>query len=228
MKSSVAFIPHLLISLLLLPGGCGGGESTTDAVVVSPDLPPSAVVDIRADVNRNGVVDLTDPTEDADEERWDDAHGAIFLANLDDDDLNCPRPTSSMSDAVLAACHDASNETLDGATDLEDLAPLKTVAWSEAPQGASGSIKLSLPVSATTDARTYVRLFRLDQGALKLFGAADRLSTDDLRKGIELRIEGRDIVRDPRSSMASTPRWCGAPRRGGWRGWEMTAPWPRC
>jgi protein-arginine deiminase len=37
------------------------------------------VIDLRGDVNRNGTVDLSDPTEDQGEDTWDSTHGALFL-----------------------------------------------------------------------------------------------------------------------------------------------------
>ena len=46
---------------------------------------PQPVVDLVVDSNRSGVLEPGDPTEDADENTWDAKHGAVFLANLDDD-----------------------------------------------------------------------------------------------------------------------------------------------
>jgi len=188
----------LVAGMLLLCPGCGdSGAPATDATDgPGTDLPPPSIVDIRADVNRNGQVDLSDPTEDADEEKWDASHGAVFLANIDDDDVSCRRPSSSISDDELAACHDASNDTLDGDADLADLAPLKTVPWPAAPDSASGMVKLALPNNPGQDPRTYVRLFRREGTTITLFKDGDALPAAALRQGVELRLEGRDIVRD--------------------------------
>src|SRR4030095_11742180 len=63
---------------------------------------PQAVVDVRADNNRNGTVDLTDATEDANETPWSSKPGAVFLANLDDDQSACP---TTGTDSALASCN---------------------------------------------------------------------------------------------------------------------------
>src|SRR5512137_608250 len=113
--------------------------------------PTRPIVDLRADVNRNGTVDLTDPTEDLNEDTWDAKHGAIFLANIDDDQSRCPK---SGTDVSLAACNDAADEVTNGPDDELDLAPLRTVPWPGAPADAVGSIAVS------EKAKPHVRLFK--------------------------------------------------------------------
>jgi protein-arginine deiminase len=147
------------------------------------------IIDLRADVNRSGAVDLADPTEDADEDVWTKDHGAIFLANIDDDLKACP--TAGQTDAQLAACHDAGDTVINGPDDLEDLARLKTVPWPMAPADASATISLAAPGA------TYVRLFKNVGGTFTVFNPATAtLSAAELQAGVELAIEGRDIVRD--------------------------------
>lgn len=175
-----------LIALLLLSAACGQNfaESfqTTQAIGPVVALP---LVDLRADVNRNGVIDVDDPTEDQDEDKWDARHGAIFLANIDDDTARCP---GSGSDAQLAACHDALDEIVNGGDDVLDLAPIKVVAWPTVPTGTSGSITIT-PAGFT-------RMFRKSGDEYALFDPAVTLSTNDLRNGLDLFIEGKDILRD--------------------------------
>ncbi len=149
------------------PGG-GGGTATT--------------IDLRADVNRNGTVDLSDPTEDANENTWDAAHGAVFLANVDDDQQKCPK---TGTDAQLAACNDATNTTVDGTDDLADLARLKTVPWPGAPSGT---------VSWTS--ATKVRMFKNSGGTFSAITSGASLSAAELQAGVEFAIEGLDIIRD--------------------------------
>jgi protein-arginine deiminase len=153
------------------------------------------IVDIRADTNRDGKVDLSDPTEDKDEETWDATHGAVFLANLDDDDLSCPKVSNNITDVALAACHDAADEALDGKDDLKDLAPLKTAPWPDAPDDAVGTLTLALP-GAKYDARNYARLFLRDGDKVSVYKQGDKLEAKALRSGIELALEGKQIVRD--------------------------------
>ena len=77
-------------------------ETGAAPVRIEPGIPP---IDLRADVNRNGVVDLDAANEDDAETTWDSTHGAIFFANLDDDSARCAsgsrpkriRPDLSMS-----------------------------------------------------------------------------------------------------------------------------------
>ena len=173
--------------------GCGGSNnnresSTQDA---SPDgvakLTP--VVDLRVDNNRNGIVELDDPSEDLDEDLWDQTHGAVFLANIDDDTLRCPK---TGSDVDLASCNDAQDDIVNGKDDLLDMARLKTVPWIDAPEGANGRLILSEPGSEK------VRLFlKGADGEFAMFDpASDEIAVKDLREGAEFAIEGKDIVRD--------------------------------
>ncbi|MGC4120335.1 MAG: protein-arginine deiminase family protein [Myxococcales bacterium] len=150
--------------------------------------PGAVIVDLRADVNRNGTVDLTDPTEDLNEDTWDATHGAIFLANIDDDQDACTW-NDYTSDAVLARCNDAYDEVINGADDLLDLARLKTVPWPGAPADAVGTIAVS-----TTNARLFVNQ---GSGSFVVFApATGRLSAAQLRAGVELAIEAKDVVRN--------------------------------
>ncbi|MFZ5468154.1 MAG: protein-arginine deiminase family protein [Myxococcota bacterium] len=172
------------ISVVGVGGGGGGGGGA--------NVP---VIDLRVDVNRNGTVDLDDPTEDADETVWSATHGAIFLANLDDDQDRCPTATTSgqaLTDAQYAGCHDASDSVVNGPDDLLDLARMWVKPWPLAPDSAVGSLELSSP------ADQHVRLFKSSGGQFTLFNPlTDNFTAAELRAGVELAIEGKDIVRDP-------------------------------
>lgn len=193
--------PRARVLCLLLPllvaGGCdpasqddGGRPGTEDPLT----LPFHPHVDLRADVNRNGTVDLDDPTEDEGEDTWSAGRGAVFLANLDDDQDACEFSLSATTpDDVLAQCHDAIDAEVNGEEDLADLARLRTVPWPDAPDHAMGLVSVEGPASRK------VRLFRkTPMGFLsqRLPGLVP-LRADELRRGVELAIEGRDIVRDP-------------------------------
>ncbi|MEN8165423.1 MAG: protein-arginine deiminase family protein, partial [Acidobacteriota bacterium] len=148
---------------------------------------PVPIIDLRADVNRNGTIDLTDPSEDQDEHTWDPDHGAIFLANIDDDESVCP---TTGTDSELAACNDAADDVVNGIDDLLDLARLVVVPWPSAPDDAGATIDLSLPGA------NFVRLFRQSGGNFVQFDPlSDSLTPDDLRTGVEFAIEATDIVR---------------------------------
>ncbi len=204
---SVPIIPLKLSFFFLVQGfftACGdsgagpGSDASPDDQLTSveqhrdqagPDLPPPPVIDIRADVNRDGVISLDDPSEDEGEETWNQKQGAVFLANIDDDEAKCPK---NGSDIQLAQCNDAANEVIDGQADLLDLARLMVKPWPTAPAEARGYLQLSSPGDS------YARLFKKDaQGQFALFDPQKMdFSSEELRKGVELAIEGKDIVRN--------------------------------
>jgi protein-arginine deiminase len=146
---------------------------------------PAPLVDIRADNNRNGTIDLDDPREDEAEETWDSKHGAIFLANIDDDLRVCP---TNVPDLDLEKCNDAADDVINGDEDLLDLARLKTVPWKDVPKGARGTLEI------TNASR--VRLFKRTPDGFVAFDPAEGFTDAEVAAGIELAIEGRDIVRD--------------------------------
>ncbi len=151
----------------------------------------AALVDLRADVNRDGVVSLDDPSEDLGEETWSAERGAIFLANLDDDQDRCTY-SSNKSDVSLAKCHDAADDQINGDADLLDLAYLRTVPWPEAPDGTSARLTVS------EKAANSVRLFMSDGIGFGTFDpAVFAFNEVSVRTGLELAIEAKDIVRDP-------------------------------
>lgn len=134
-------------------------------------------------MNRNGVVETNVASEDLNENTWDATHGAVFLANMDDDEDKCP---TNVSDAQLAACFDASNTTVDGPDDLADLARLKTVPMPGTT--STGTITWS-PASAK------VRLFKNTGGTFNAIASGATLSAAELQAGVEFAIEGTDILR---------------------------------
>jgi len=169
---------------------CDDGDPCTEAACDGDGTCAVTTVlcaDLRGDVNRSGVVDLDDPTEDEGEDSWDQDHGAIFLANIDDDESACP---VSGSDEALAACHDAKDTVVNGHDDLEDMALLKTVPWPGAPDDATATISVSIP------AVPYVRIFRKVGDEWLFHPTATQLFAEDIRGGVEFAIEGTDFVRD--------------------------------
>lgn len=166
-------------------GGAGGSAVSTK--------PLRAVVDLRADVNRDGVAKLDDPADDADEDTWDRTHGAIFLANIDDDEDRCSALDDDggfLSDLDLPDCNDAADTIVNGADDEADLAPLRVAPWADAPEDASATIT----VPAAQENR--VRIFARRNGAFEVVDATTRFTAQELRAGLELGLEGRDILRD--------------------------------
>ncbi len=172
---------------LLLLAACTA-EVHTDTAPTEP-AKPTVVADLRADSNRDGEVSFDE--RDAEKLAWDAAHGAVFLANIDDDTRRCK---STGGDYDLPKCNDAADEVVNGEADAKDLARLKTKPWAEAPDDATATITIA------EGATTAVRLFKkLGPGAdeFEVLGEDGALSLDDVRAGVELGIEAKDIVRDP-------------------------------
>lgn len=179
--------------LVLLANACSSADNGNGNTTPAPAADAGAatiVADLRADSNRDGDVRFDDT--DAVKTVWDAKTGAVFLANIDDDRGRCPK---TGDDVDLPKCNDAANEVIDGADDVLDLARLKTRPWAEAPDSATAIL------SVTPAAKDFVRLFkRTGDGAadFTVLADGDALTVDELRAGVELAIEGKDIVRDPK------------------------------
>jgi protein-arginine deiminase len=169
-------------------GTSGTGGSGTSGTGGSGGNPNAPIVDLRADTNRNGTVDLNDPSEDANENTWDTNHGAIFIANIDDDQESCSK---SGSDAALAACNDAADNIVNGNDDLLDMAPMKTVAWPTAPDGVVGTL------SVGASGKPFVRIFKKSGNNIAEFNPdTGTLTAAEIRNGVDFYLEGKDIMRD--------------------------------
>lgn len=179
--------------VLPAPENCATATDENCDGQTPPCAPDEPIIDLRADNDRNGVIDFASASEDANEAVWSASNGAIFLANIDDDDLSCP--TSNQTDAELAACNDASDSVTNGAADLEDLARIKTAPWPNAPANASATISLTTNAGNPT---TFVRLFKRNGNVFTNFNpAGSTLTAAELQAGVELAIEAKDIVRNP-------------------------------
>jgi protein-arginine deiminase len=182
------------VAVVVLFAGCERLSSRLDTgaspVRIEPGTPP---IDLRADVNRNGLIDLDAANEDENEATWDATHGAIFLANIDDDATRCRGTDSAgrpLADALLPDCNDATDEVVNGADDVADLAPLAIKAWPEAPAGTVARLVIDPEVAKR------VRLFRHVGDAYTAIDPALPLALADLQTGVALALEGRDIVRE--------------------------------
>nr|WP_229698817.1 protein-arginine deiminase domain-containing protein [Wenjunlia tyrosinilytica] len=155
---------------------------------------PLDVPDLRVDTNRDGRVDVSGDTDTPGEDTWTPKRGALFLPNVDDDAKRCPTKDSHgkpLPDAKLAACNDGQDSVLNGARDADDLARLRTVPRSATPDGAVGTAKV---VGAAAAART--RLWIKRGGTWSPLKSTDPISAAELRSGVELGLEGKDVVRD--------------------------------
>jgi protein-arginine deiminase len=165
------------------------GEKSTSSNEPDPETAVSelgnVVADLRADTNRDGVIRFDDPSDDDNEHIWNAQQGAIFLANIDDDESAC---SPNVDDVDLPKCHDAADDLVNGPDDELDLARLKTKPWPAAPPDATGTI--------TWTAANKVRLFKKTSAGFTVIQSGATLSRAEIQRGVELAIEGRDIVRD--------------------------------
>ncbi len=167
------------------PNGATGGTEGPDGGT------KKFVLDLRADANRDGTVDVEGDSDETGEDDWNAEHGAIMLANIDDDDNSCP---TRGSDSELARCNDAAEEGLDGAGDLADMATIKLMPAENVPDDAVAQVVIELPGSDRS------RLFVLDTGNEWRVWNHDEetLNASQLESGMTFKIEGTDIPRDDR------------------------------
>ena len=188
MKASF-FLVGTAIALPFAGPSCSSGSDTGDA--------GAPIVEVRADTNRNGTLDWDDPTEVQNKTTWDTTHGAIFLANIDDDQQSCPTKNSDgtlLSDVDFPKCNDAADTVINGPNDALDLAPLGVRGWPGAPPGTTASL------SVDSASAPFIHFFIMRNGALTFFDwqNGDTISTAELTAGnVTLAIEATDIVRDP-------------------------------
>ncbi|MDX6279478.1 MAG: protein-arginine deiminase [Kribbellaceae bacterium] len=94
----------------------------------------------------------------------------------------------NLADREMAACNDAADSVVNGAQDAKDLARIRVAPWILAPQDATGQLAVSQA--------DRVHLFVKRAQGWQLVGPDTRLTADDVRHGVELGLEGKDIVRD--------------------------------
>lgn len=163
--------------------------ASTPAMVAWGAGTPGA--ELRADVDRDGMVT---PADERGEDSWSARRGAIFLANVDDDERRCVVDPAELEEAgpavdqKLAACNDSGDERINGPRDRADLAPLEIPAT----RGLSGAATGRLAISPASKAR----IFELGGAAPGLGRPAATLTADQLRRGVRLGLEGRDVLRD--------------------------------
>ncbi|PSN72606.1 hypothetical protein BS50DRAFT_484233 [Corynespora cassiicola Philippines] len=157
----------------------------------------SLTPDIRADTNRDGTVDLRGSSDLGNKALWTPQRGAIFLPNIGDKDRRCAttdRNGSPLSNDELSSCHDASGHLL---LAPEYVAPLQTVPLNVSDQATAN-------IYATPRAAyERVRIFVLDDASNRNSTSSWRLvdrefsfNSSQLRSGIILGIDGRDLVKD--------------------------------
>ncbi|GAB2936166.1 protein-arginine deiminase domain-containing protein [Streptomyces heilongjiangensis] len=146
--------------------------------------------DIRADVNRDGAVDVTGGSDVPGKTTWNSGRGAIFLPNIGDEQRRCRTKTPDgrwLSNARLQACNDAQGDV---ARAPQYLAPLRTVPVGDVSDAATGGLRL---VGA---GKSKVRLFLRRGDTWTYVTAGTRVTAAELRAGLRLGLDGRDVVRE--------------------------------
>ncbi|WDV49109.1 protein-arginine deiminase family protein [Streptomyces coeruleorubidus] len=166
--------------------------AATGTTAAARKQPP--VADLRADVNQDGRVDVAGSSDEAGEEAWRPRRGAVFLANVDDDSRRCrmrPGDLDRVDPAVDERLAPAMTRRTSGSTGCGTRRISHRCA-SRRSRSATRGGRVEVPAAQ----RPYVRLFVRRDGALRALRGP--LTARELRAGVELALEGRDIVRDPR------------------------------
>lgn len=149
--------------------------------------------DIRADTNRDGVVDLDGDSDVRGKREWTPDLGAIFLPAIGDTDRRCSKKLlegPAVDNENLGHCHDASDDIM---RSPQYLAPLRTVPITNAPESARGRVYI-----ADTTQQRYVRLFyqpSSENSTWIIVSANTTFSSSQLQEGLVLGIDGRDTRR---------------------------------
>ena len=176
-KFSRAIGAGLLKSGAVLIALAAGAPAVAQAAIVTPE--------ILADTNRDGKVDNADR---AGREQWTTERGAIILPNIGDSAKRCPSYLDkNHSDAALEACNDAQGNV---ARAPQYFAPVRTSPLSNVSSSAFGQVTVS---GAGKDK---IRVFVLRGKSWHFLSSTDRLSAAELRAGVTLGVDSRDIVRD--------------------------------
>lgn len=180
--SSFSLAPFALARVLPRDDSCDASAPTAT----------SLKADIRADTDRDGLVDLTDTSDSEGKATWTADSGAIFLPNIGDTDKRCSKDLlkgPAVSNEKLDRCNDASDNTL---RSEQFLAPLRTVPMPSLPDGASGRIYIKDQVQ-----RSNVRIFHQAScnSTWTYVDGNSTFSAAALRKGLVLGIDGRDVRR---------------------------------
>ncbi len=169
------------------------GSDDSDGSDGADGTPGEPIVDLRADVNRDGAIDLAGTSDDDGEDGWNAKAGAIFLANIDDDQERCD---NTVDDVDLPKCHDATDEVVNGKLDLQDLARLHVVSWPDAPATSTVRVELDPPELARLFVHVRPDLEEGWEPYAKPISGTSTGSSASIATGIPLAIEALDIVRD--------------------------------
>ncbi|RDA90580.1 hypothetical protein CP533_2602 [Ophiocordyceps camponoti-saundersi (nom. inval.)] len=150
-------------------------------------------VTILADSNRDGVVDTEGDSDVAGKRIWTADSGALFLANIVDTDRRCSlKITKSTPEEELGSCHDAADNILRNPRYLAPLRTLPVLTSALKPKDV-GSITVFGTVAALN-----TRIFQKKGSEWIYISSNHNFSASELRGGLELGIDARDVRRPGR------------------------------
>ncbi|KAI9172722.1 Protein-arginine deiminase type-3 [Paramyrothecium foliicola] len=141
---------------------------------------------ILADTNRDGKVDVTGTSDVAGKKTWTNARGALFLPNIGDTDGRCSQLPDFTEDN-LHYCNDATDNVLRQA---KYLAPIRTLPVTDVSANGVGRVKVTN--AAAVDR---VRIFHKQGSQWNYVDQNYQFTAAQLRAGLELGIDGRDVRR---------------------------------
>lgn len=147
---------------------------------------------LAADTNRDGTIDDAD---EQDEDTWTEAHGALFLANLDDDDSN--------------GRQDARDTAVNGNEDLKDLVPVLIRRHGGVVEGRDSATLSLEPAGAKNNVRVFLQTGSRLASLISPEGNSQvTITARDLFAGdLQLYVEGlntRTAVWDGRANLRLT------------------------
>ncbi|KHN98938.1 arginine deiminase type-3 [Metarhizium album ARSEF 1941] len=144
---------------------------------------------ILADTNRDGRVDVNGTSDVEGKATWTEDRGAIFLANIPDAYRRCTlgAPNVAPFMKMLDSCHDASDNVL---RNPKFLAPLRTLPNPDLSDSATGVV-----IVCDKRAAKKVRIFHKMAGNWTYVDKRHTFKAADLRAGLELGIDSRDVRR---------------------------------
>ncbi|KAF1846420.1 arginine deiminase type-3 [Cucurbitaria berberidis CBS 394.84] len=142
---------------------------------------------IRADVNRDGIVDISGTSDCVGKAKWTNERGAIFLPNIGDTNRRCSIIRPPLIDKELVACNDASDDIQRAP---QHLAPLRTVPLTDISDSATGCI--SIP---DLKQRPLTRIFHKQEGNWEIVRNEHTFTASQLRSGLHFGIDARDTRR---------------------------------
>ncbi|MBV7363539.1 hypothetical protein KRX54_03725 [Actinomycetaceae bacterium TAE3-ERU4] len=158
-----------------------------------PEIVPNPLENLRlvADSNRDGIANVSD-NSDVENGKATVRNGAVFLANIDDSAKACPLEENgkALDLEKLKVCNDSIDMIINGEEDAKDLAPLATTPLPKVSDTATGKITLD-KASANK-----VNIFLKQDKKWVHLTPETKISAADLRQGLTLGLEGRDVVKD--------------------------------